>query len=490
MKRNIQITIITCISLFFVQVIMAQLTPKNLGTPIYNGQGQPSASGFIMTSTIPDSITFTQTSQGLNFLTKGSYNTPVSWYATSDLGFAPTGAYTVESKVAVTKSMNNGYNIEMQGAPGQRFQLNIDTTAIYNMTYYPSVAKEVLLNNLDNRGMHTYRVAVDNNNNAFIYRDGTPIAMATADGSISPSPITKDVDSLLTDQFFEDYIGSYSPAFVFNYPGEAALKADLSGNWNISMSGWCHIGIDTVAANVKVGKTSVWFNNGTTGSLTIKRDVTAGTYKFSFWSKTQSQYMAYKGSIAMDGTGGAVLVPSTIMVNDNRKYNYKEYVFNVPVDGTLNITFFNGWGNPSPGWANIWFDDIRLTQVITPPYVRFGKDSGAGVNNMTIGSFTYDLTGAYAPGTTTGIQDNKMPSANLSAFQVGNSLLNVHYTLDNNAEAKIQILDLNGRVLCQETVAALNGENNTSISTPAIKGIYLLRLIVNEKTEIIKVALK
>jgi hypothetical protein len=496
MKTKLQITFITFISLFFVQAIMAQLTLKNLGTPLYNGQGQPSASKFIMTGTTNDSITFTQQANGLNFLTKGSYNTPVLWYATSNLGFAPTGAYTVESKVAVTTSMKNGYNMEMQALPGKRFQLNIDTTAIYNMTYYPSVAKEVLLGNLDNRGMHTYRVAVDANDLAHIYRDGVAVATADVDGLLSTSPITTDVDSLLTDQFFEDYITSFSPAFKWNsstditiYPGEAALKADLSGNWDISMASWTHIGIDTVKANVKVGNTSVWFNNGTTGSFTIKRPVTVGKYKFSFWSKTQAKYMAYKGSIAMDGTGGAVLVPSTIMVNDNQNYNYKQYVFDVPVDGTLNITFFNGWGSPNPGWASMWFDDLRLTKVDALPYVRFGKDTEFGVTDMTIGSFTYDLTGAYAPDAT-GINDNVMPSANLSAIQVGSGMLNVRYTLANNAEAKIQLMDLNGRMLSSQTVSAITGENSTSISVPTLKGIYLLRLIANEKTATIKVALK
>jgi hypothetical protein len=471
---------------------MAQLTTKNLGTPRYNGQGQPTTSKFALTTTIKDSIIFTQKPEGLNFLTKGSYYTPVLWYATPDSGFVVNGGYTVEAKVSITKSMKNGFNMEMQGMPGKRFHLNIDTTAIYNMTYYPSVAKEVLVNNLDNRSMHTYRVAIDAMDIAHIYRDGVAIATADVDGLLSSTPITKDLEEVMVDQFFEDFIDSYSPAFAPNsYTTEPTFRANLSGNWDITYSTWAHMGIDTVKANVKVGKTSMWYNNGTTGVMTIiKRGLTAGKYKLSYWSKTKAAGEAQKGYIKMDGATGAMLLPSAIMVNDNRNFNFKQFIFDVPTDGDIDIVFHNGWGppDPKPGWGNIWFDDFRLTKIESMPYVRFGKDSEFGVTDMTIGSFTYDLTGAYAP-ELSGIHDNYMSSANLSATSVGNGMLNVRYTLTNNTDTKIQLLDLNGRILSSQSVAATTGENSRNISVSTVKGIYLLRLIANEKTATIKVSL-
>lgn len=499
MKRKLQITFITCISLFFVQVNMAQLTPKNLGTPLYNGQGLPTSSKFAYTNTIKDSVTFTQRSEGMNILTKGSLYTPVLWYATPDSGFVLKGGYTAEAKVYITKSAKNGFIMEFQGLPGKRFVINIDTTAIYNMTYYPSAAKEVLVNNLDNRSMHTYRVAIDAADKAHIYRDGIAVATADVDGLFSTTPLTTDIEEVMVDQFFEDFLSKYGSQTPFKYntstdktiyPNEPAFIADLGGNWDVTMSTWCHIGIDTTKANVKVGSSSIWFNNGTTGLITIKRPVTVGKYKFSFWSKTSLKFQAFKGSIKMDGTGGAVLVPVTTMVNDNQNYNFKSYLFDVPTDGTLNITFHNGWSNTqNPGWANLWFDDLRLVKVDVLPYVRYGKDSEAGVTDMTIGSFTYDMTGAYAPDATE-ISENEMSSTNLSATQLGNGMLNVRYSLTNNAVTKIQLLDLNGRMLVNQSANGMAGENSSSMQAPCNKGVYLLRLIANEKTATVKVALK
>ena len=498
MKRKLQIAFIACVSLFFVQAIMAQLTPKNLGTPKYNGQGKPTSFKFAQTGTYTDSITFTQRPEGLNFLTKGSLYTPVQWYAIPDSGFVLKGAYTAEAKVSITKSPKNGFNIEFQGLPGKRFVFNIDTTAIYNMTYYPSAAKEVLVNNLDNRSMHTYRVAIDALDKAHIYRDGVAVATADVDGVFSTTPLTTNIEDVLVDQFFEDLFTQYgySKPFTTNtatdltiYPQEGAFKADLSGNWDISMSTWAHMGLDTLKANVKAGKTSVWYQNGTTGMLTIKRPVTVGKYRFSYWTKSQVKYMQLKGSIAMDGTGGAILVPVNMMVGDNQNYNFRSFLFDVPNDGTLNITFHNGWSNTqNPGWASVWFDDLKLEKVDVVPYVRFGKDSEAGVTDITLGSFTYDMTGAYSPDLT-GINDTKMQNVNLNATQDGNGKLNVRYTLANNAETKIQLLDLNGRILTSQSVGGSVGENATTLSTSINKGLYFIRLIANEKTSTIKVVL-
>ncbi|OIP84391.1 MAG: hypothetical protein AUK44_02735 [Porphyromonadaceae bacterium CG2_30_38_12] len=511
MKRTLQIALIALISLIQFQSVNAQLTPKELGTPIYNGQDNPKASKFVQINTINDSVTFTQQSEGYNVFTKGSLYTPVTWYATSDSGFVANGAYTVEAKVAVAKSMKNGFFIEMQGTPGKRVKIDIDTTAIYNMTYSPSTAKEVVVNNLDNRGMHTYRVAVDNSDMAHIYRDGVKVGSADADGLVSSSAYYKDIEVIQEDQFFEDFIDLATAPHVVN---NATLSANLSGNWDITHSTWCKMGIDTTKANVKVGLTSFWFNNGTTGELKIKKTgLTAGKYKLSFWSKTKAAGEAYKGSITMLGTDPnrpavkykdgrpdsipayigtdphVVVLASQVLVPDNRNFNYREYAFDVIRDRDILITFHNGWSNSQkPGWANMWFDDLRIAKVESVPFIRFGKDSEAGVTDFTIGSLTYDMTGAYEPAPS-GIAQNKSV-LNSVYITTSNGVMNVNYTLSNTSKVNIQLVDLSGRVLVHQNAYANAGHNLTSISTSGLKGIYLLRVITAEAAETLKVEVK
>jgi hypothetical protein len=511
MKRKLQITLITCISLFFVQAIMAQLTPKNLGTPIYNGQGNPTISKFVQIKTYNDSITYTQQTEGLNILTKGSLYTPVTWYATSDSGFVANGPYTVEAKVAVSKSMKNGFFLEMEGTPGKRFKLDIDTTAIYNMTYSPSTSKEVMVNNLDNRGLHTYRVAVDNSDKAHIYRDGVKVGTADVDGLVSPTSYFKDLETIMEDQFFEDFKDIPTTAFGTN---NATLYANLSGNWDITQSTWCKMGIDTAKANVKVGLTSFWFNNGTTGELKfLKKGLTPGKYKLSFWSKTKSSGEASKGYVYMVGTDPdkpaikkkgtqidsipaykgtdphVTILASQVLVPDNRGFNYREYPFDVTKDCDVMIVFHNGWSNTQkPGWANMWFDDLRIARVAPVSYLRFGKDSEAGVTDFTLGSLTYDISGAYEPAPT-GIIETKS-SLNSIYTTNANGMLNVNYTMANSSKTNIQLVDLSGRVLYQHNKISNAGKNLTSISTSSLKGVYLLRVITSDEAKTVKVEVK
>jgi len=515
MKLKLPILLFAGISLFQVQAVNAQLTPRNLVNPVYNGQGNPTTSKFLQLTTYNDSITYTQAGTGFNFITKGSLYTPAMWYVTSDSGFVANGAYTVEANVAVNKSeKGNGFVIETEGMPGKRFQLGIDTANIYNMTYFPSTAKEVIVGNLDNKGMHTYRVAVDNSDKVHVYRDGLKVGTVDADGLVSPKPYFKDLEVLQGDQFFEDYIDSYSPAFTpANYPTHATFKGSLA-NFDITYDTWAYMGIDTVKANVKVGLTSMWFQNGTTGQLKIlKKGLTAGKYKLSFWSKTKNSGEAFKGSITMIGTDpnrpavkykdgrpdsipayigtdpNVTILPTAVLVPDNRNFNFREYPFDVIRDRDILITFHNGWSNTQkPGWANMWFDDLRITKVEAVPFLRFGKDADAGATDITLGSLTYDMTGAYEP-VATGIAPYK--SALNSIYTTNaNGIMRVNYTLSNSSRAKIQLVDLSGRLLTQQNVLANAGQNSTSISTSNLKGIYLLRVITAEATETLKVEVK
>ena len=502
MKQTLQLVLIALICFLQIQNVTAQLTPKSLGTPVYNGQGNPATAKFIQLNTIKDSVTYTQKAEGFNVVTKGAQWIPVTWYATSDSGFVANGAYTVEAKVAVAKSMKNGFQIEMEGTPGKRFKIDIDTTAVYNMTYSPSTSKEVILNNLDNRGMHTYRVAIDNSDKAHIYRDDVKIGTADADGLVSSTAYYKDIEVIQEDQFFEDYITSFNPAFPspLNYATHATFKGQMA-NFDITYSNWAYMGIDTVKANVKAGKTSMWFNNGTTGELKfLKKGLSAGKYKLSFWSKTKAAGEAYKGSIKYVGTDPGVpagtgsdpdiiLLPAATLVPDNRNFNYREYPFDLPKDGDVLITFHNGWSNTQkPGWANIWFDDLRIAKVVPQPYLRFGKDNEAGVTDFTLGSVTYDMTGAYspAPNATNEIRNT---IADLSVSN-NSGLLNVNYTLENSSKADIQLLDLSGRMLYQQNMSANAGLNTVSIASTGLKGVYLLRVISNETAKTVKVEVK
>lgn len=490
MKRTLQIAKIVVLGLIQFTPINAQLTPKNLGTPVYNGQDNPTNSGFIQQTTIKDSVTYTQTADGYNILTKAAQWVPVTWYATSEQGFAVNGPYTVEAKVAVQKSKKNGFQIEVEGAPGKRFKIDIDTSAIYNMTYYPSTSKEVIVNNLDNKGMHTYRIAVDNTDKAHIYRDGIKVGTADVDGMVSSTAYYKDIEVLMEDKFFEDYIESFNPAFPspLKYATHETFKG-MMANFDITYSNWAVMGIDTVKANVKVGQTSMWFNNGTTGELKIlKKGLTAGKYKISFWSKTKAAGEAYKGSIKMVGSN-TVILPVTTMVPDNRNFNYREYAFDVPEDGDILITFHNGWSNTQkPGWANIWFDDLRIAKVQPLPYLRFGKDNEAGIAEFTLGSIAYDLTGAYSP-SISGIKENILSVNDISATSIG-GILNVTYSLTNNSKTNIQLIDLSGRLISQQNVMSNAGINTTSFATNGLKGVYLLRFTSNDSAKTVKVEIK
>ena len=199
---------------------------------------------------------------------------------------------------------------------------------------------------------------------------------------------------------------------------------------------------------------------------------------------TQDSIPAYVGT-----DPHVVVLASQVLVPDNRNFGYREYAFDVIRDRDILITFHNGWSNTQkPGWANIWFDDMRIAKVEPLPFLRFGKDSEAGVTNFTFGSLTYDLTGAYEPAPS-GLQVNKSV---LNSIYTSNSngILNVNYTLANNSKTNIQLLDLSGRVLTQQNIFANAGQNSTTFSTSGLKGIYLLRIITAQAAETLKVEVK
>jgi hypothetical protein len=177
------------------------------------------------------------------------------------------------------------------------------------------------------------------------------------------------------------------------------------------------------------------------------------------------------------------------LVPDNRNFNYREYAFDLPKDGDILITFHNGWSNTQkPGWANIWFDDLRIAKVEAVPFIRFGKDSEAGVTDFTLGSLTYDLTGAYAPPAETAVTTaNLVHSIKTTSL---NDRLNITFSTENPSKTTVQLLDLSGRLVAQQNMVSIAGNNTASVSTTGMKGVYLLRLITAEQARTVKVEVK
>lgn len=484
MKKTINLLVIALLS-FLGTETLAQLTVKgDLANKIYDGQGRPDSTVFTKNIGKPDSITFIQTEQGYNVAARSVNFSPILWYLPQTSGFNINGGYTVEANVAVEKSTTNGFILEVQGEPGKRFQIGIDTSSIYNMTYYPSTEKEVIANNIDNKGMHTYRIAVDENDMAYVYRDAESIAMLDADGTVSNRAMYKGTETLMKDSVIEIHNSFATPPHPSTkYPEEGGFIFALSTESDITYSTWATLGIDTISANVKVGESSLWGANGTSGKVTIRKTVTTpGRYRFSYWSKTRLAWHKYSGSISLlVGEEKQVLVANNQMIPGNMNYNFKSYVFDVPVEGIVEITLFN-----NPGTAcHFWLDDMKLERVENENYVCFGKDNEEGSETFTIGAFAYDMTGAYAPDTESGINIIQGKEANISVVQSGSRIVNVNYELSKDEVVVMQMIDMTGRIQEIREINSHAGINSMTLNTPT-SGIYLLKFISSETTAAVK----
>jgi hypothetical protein len=484
MKKTSYLFVIAMLSLY-VSGSFAQLSVKgDLANKIYDGQGKPDSTIFTKNIGKPDSITFTQTDQGYSVAARSVNFSPILWSLPQSSGFSINEGYTVEAKVAVEKSTTNGFIMEVQGVPGKRFQIGIDTAAIYNMTYYPSTDKEVIAHNLDNKGMHTYRIAVDENDMAYVYRDTQPLAMLDVDGTVSSRAVYKGVETLMNDSIIEIHNSFATPPHPSTkYPEEGGFIFALSTESDITYSPWATMGIDTISANVKVGESSLWCANGTSGKVFIKRYVTTpGRYRFSYWSKTRMAWHKYSGSISLVvGEEKQVLVANNQMIPGNLNYNFKSYVFDIPTEGTIEVTLFN-----NPGAAcHFWLDDMKLERVENESYVCFGKDNEVGGETFTIGAFAYDMTGAYAPDTESGVHIIHGEEANIAVVQSGSRSVNVKYELSKDEVVVMQLIDMTGRIQEIRKIESHVGKNSMTLNTPA-SGIYLLKFISSETTAAVK----
>lgn len=481
MKKNVQSVLLA--SLFIAAPLWAQLPTRELSNKIYNGTGLPDETFFTNVIT-RDSVTLNQSETGLNIQTKGSKFIPALWYFPAEKGFNASEALTVETRVAITKSEGNGCILEIQGKPGRRIEIAIDTTAVYNMTYYPVAGKELIAGDLDNRGMHTYRIAVDENDIAHIFRDNELLGKADVDGESSANLIYSVKSTLLNDSPIENLINyAVETSMIGGYEGEQGFLFDIANDCGITCSTWSKMGVDTLKANVKVGKTSLWFTNGTSGHLWFKKQVTASKYKFSFWVRTRQPFHFSNGSVTLinENLDRIPILPGTtsfIPKNSNVDFVFRQLVFDVPEDGTIEIRISNA---PAGAACHMWFDDIRIEEVIPQPYVCVGKDRDPGIHDFTWGGFAYDLSGAYAPAGDAKITSNKADDSRLQVCTAENGETTVNYTLDQPTGVTLSIVDLNGQVVSETAIYGNSGQNSTTLNVPA-KGIYLLRMTCAEQT--------
>jgi len=487
MKKTTLFLIVTILSICATNLVAELPVKGTLANKLYNGQGKPDSLIFSRNIGKPDSITYTQTADGLNLNARSATFSPIIWSLPASKGFAINGPYTVEAKVALNKSTTNGFILEMQGAVGKRVQIGIDTNSVYNMTYYPTVSKEVIATNLNNKSMHTYRVAVDASDKAYIYRDAEPIGLIDVDGAISSRAVYKGVESILKDSVIETLNSFATPPHPSKkYPEEGGFLFALSTDADITYSSWATMGIDTIKANVKAGAGSLWCTNGTTGHVWIKKLVTTpGRYRFSYWSKTKLAYHKYTGSIKFMSTDTVTIIASNTMINGNLSYNFKQYVFDITKEGTIVVDLIN---NPTAA-CHFWIDDIKLERVENESYVCFGKDNEIGAENFTMGSFAYDMSGAYAPDANSAVNTVKGNTANIIVSQNGAKSMNVSYELTQNETIGLQLIDMTGRVLGTQRIDSNAGKNSVTIHTPT-NGIYLLKFISVDSTAAVKFAVK
>jgi hypothetical protein len=487
MKKTTLFLVVTILSICATN-LQAELPVKGMLTnKLYDGQGKPDSLIFTKNIGKPDSITYTQTAEGLNLNVRSVNFSPILWSLPASKGFAISGPYTVEAKVAVNKSTTNGFILEMQGVVGKRVQIGIDTNSVYNMTYYPSVVKEVIATNLNNKLMHTYRVAVDATDKAYIYRDSEPIGLIDVDGAISSRAAYKGVESILKDSVIETLNSFATPPHpAKKYDNEGGFLFALSTDADITYSSWATMGIDTIKANVKAGASSLWGTNGTSGHVWIKKLVTnPGRYRLSYWSKTRLAYHKYTGSIKLLSTDTVTLIASNTMINGNLAYNFKQYVFDVTKEGTIVVDLIN---NPTAA-CHFWIDDLKLERVENESYVCFGKDNEIGDEDFTMGGFAYDMSGAYAPDANSGVYTIKGNTANIIVSQNGSKSMNVSYELTQNETIGLQLIDMTGRIIKTQHIESYVGRNSFTIQTPT-NGIYLLKLTSKASTIAVKFAVK
>jgi hypothetical protein len=110
--------------------------------------------------------------------------------------------------------------------------------------------------------------------------------------------------------------------------------------------------------------------------------------------------------------------------------------------------------------------------------------TGADVDLLATPSYTFEArTTDYANrfklvyATTTDVNEN-----NVEPFAFFNGS---EWVINNEGEATLQVIDINGRMLSNETV---NGNANVNIN--ATSGIYMLRLVNGESVKTQKVVVK
>ena len=136
--------------------------------------------------------------------------------------------------------------------------------------------------------------------------------------------------------------------------------------------------------------------------------------------------------------------------------------FKAETDGTYNLSFTT---------EEVSFNYLHLIDNMT----------GADVDLLETPSYTFEARSTdfanrfklvFATGTLS-------VSENFAFFNNGNLLIN------NEGEATVQVIDINGRILSNETI---NGSANINVNGAA--GVYMIRLINGENVRVQKVVVR
>jgi len=168
---------------------------------------------------------------------------------------------------------------------------------------------------------------------------------------------------------------------------------------------------------------------------------------------------------------------------------YLIYMFRVVTPGTYNVSASL---NANTGPLSIVVDGVLLgTESVKgtlPSYTMANMQPGLHTVMFKTSTGETEFvtvtinTGAGQKGIITAI-DNPQIDKSLSVYpNPANNLLNVNYISDRNAEIKVNILDLSGVMMMNETRTVLTGSNSIQFNTDYLKsGVYILR-IQNENT--------
>lgn len=190
--------------------------------------------------------------------------------------------------------------------------------------------------------------------------------------------------------------------------------------------------------------------------------------KFGFGCEILNSANANAGTMANAQTGVS-------FANSGTKTNA---IHNIPKTGTGSANFTFEWTAPAAGVGAVTI------------YAAGNAVNGSGTTGDTPSSTSLSLTAA----TTTDIKAQTVSAVTLNVFPnpTANEI-NLQYFLHNTAKVIISLFDLNGKevvVLCDQNQEAGMQTVNSQLSSELEKGVYIIKLSVNNKVATQKLFVK